>query len=92
VNRPIVEFWVVRVLMHKPKRTPVRIEDMTAAAALTTLALVNTGDLCCLPDGSIAEPVQVFDHELDAHAHAVKLRADFPSADFRVLLSTDATV
>ena len=89
----IVEFWVMRVLLHPgPMRRAVKLDAMTPAAFLGTLALVSTGDLTCLPDGCIAEPVVCFDTEIDAHAHAEKLRTDEPSSDYRVVLNTDVVV
>jgi len=53
------------------------------------MALVVKGDLCCLPDSCIAEPVEVFSDQLAAEAHREKLAADMPSHDFRVVLNTN---
>jgi len=86
------EFWVMRVLLHPGAHRPVTLGDMEAKAAVATLALVATGDLCCLPDGCIAEPVEVFTSELDARAHRVALRSDCPGEDFRIVLNTDCPV
>lgn len=86
-----LEFWVMRVLLHRGRvggRRAVRIEDMDAHAAVATLALVSTGDLCCLPDGSIAEPMEVYVSELEAHSARERLRTDRPHEDFRVVLNS----
>lgn len=85
---PVVEFWVMRVLLHQGRR--VQLDMMTPGACVATLALINTGDLAMLPDGCIAEPVEVFDTELDARAHREKLLRDNPGADYRVVFNGDA--
>lgn len=89
----VIEFWVMRVLLHPgPMRKPVKLDDMTPAARLTTLLAVNRGALCCMPDGCICEPMEVFDTEGPAHVHREKLMRDNPGSDFRVALNTDVTV
>jgi hypothetical protein len=71
---------------------PVQLSMMSMAAQVTTLALVNTGSLVQLPDGSIAEPVEVFAVETDAHAHREQVRRDNPREDFRVIASLDVSL
>lgn len=86
----ILEFWVMRVLLHPgPMRRPVRLADMTPATHLATMMLVNTGELCCMPDGCIAEPVEQYKDQEAAHAAREKLMADNPGADYRVAINTD---
>ena len=63
---------------------------MTPGAYLATTALIASGQLALLPDDSIAEPVEVFTRELDAHAHREKLMRDNPGSDYRVILNADA--
>lgn len=84
------EYWVMRVMLHQGR--PVKYEQMDLLTNLSTRALVSAGDLAMLPDGSIAEPVEVFDDEMAAHAHREKLRRDNPREDFRVIINADITV
>jgi len=89
-SRYRVEFWVLRVILHPgPRRHPVHLNHMDAAAKVTTLALLAIGKLCTLPSGCICEPVEVFDNEVDAHAYRERLATKHPDEDFRVILSTD---
>lgn len=89
------EFWVMRAILHQgPKSGPMRgqavnIEDCTPGAFVAVLALVNTGDYCLLPDGTICEPVEVFTTQLDADAHRAKLSREMPREDFRVIMNVD---
>jgi len=82
---PNVEYWVMRVMLHQGRR--VQLDMMRPGAFIATIALVNTGDLVMLPDGSIAEPVEVFGVEMDAHARREKLMRDNPGSDYRVILN-----
>jgi hypothetical protein len=86
----------MRVLLHERgtrfgRPVQLSLAHMSPGALVATAALVNTGDLALLPDGSIAEPVEVFDREVDAHAHREKLMRDCPGQDFRVILNSDVT-
>lgn len=81
----------MRVLLHQG-RQPVQLDMMTPGAYLATQALIAAGSLAMLPDGSICEPVEVFDHEAAAHEHRAQLQAQHPSEDFRVILNADVTV
>lgn len=85
------EFWVFRVLLHQGKQ-PVQLDMMTPGAYLATQALIAAGSLAMLPDGSICEPVEVFDDEASAHAYREALRKKHPEEDFRVILNADVTV
>lgn len=92
------EFWVMRVVLHKG-RQPAQLSMMTPGAYLATMGLVATGDLVLIPgrdplgrDTVIAEPLEVFSLEADAHEHRRKLLVDHPGADFRVVMNTDITV
>jgi hypothetical protein len=93
VSGPVSEFWVVRVLLHPgPHKRPAKLAHMDLPAQVATLALVNTGDLGCLPDGCIFEPVEVFSDQLDAHAHREQLQADNSDEDYRVILNTNVVI
>lgn len=81
----------MRVMLHQG-RQPVQLSMMTPGAYVATQALIADGSLALLPDGSICEPVEVFDLEADAHAHRAQLAAKHPAEDFRVILNADVTV
>lgn len=91
-NMGVIEFWVMRVLMHPGTWNPE--SDVGRAIA----ANVERGALAVLPDGCIAEPVEVFAEELDAHEHAAKLKHDSrditgtATEDYRVILNADVPV
>lgn len=85
------EYWVMRVLLHQG-RVPVQLDMMSPGAYVATQALIASGSLAMLPDGSICEPVEVFDDEPAAHAHRAKLAEKHPGEDFRVILNADVTV
>lgn len=90
-SAPRTEFWVMRVMLYQGRPVQLSLDSMTPGAYVATQALVNTGSLALLPDGSIAEPVEVFDVELEAHAHRERLRRQYPGEDFRVVLNADVT-
>lgn len=83
------EFWVVRVLLHQGRR--VQLSMMSPGAYVATVALITAGELMMLPDGSIAEPVEVRDAELDAHALREQLLRDNPGSDYRVVMNADVS-
>ena len=86
------EFWVMRAVLHQKgvaRGEPVNIDDCTPEAFVGVLALVNAGDFCLLPDGTICEPVEVFRSQLDADAHMAQLKEKHPGEDFRVVLNMD---
>jgi hypothetical protein len=76
----------MRVMLHQGRK--VQLELMTATSRATIQVALDRGSLAMLPDNSIAEPVEVFDDELDAHAYRETLRKKHPDEDFRVILST----
>lgn len=80
------EYWVMRVMLHQGRK--VQLELMTATSRATIQVQLDRGALAMLPDNSIAEPVEVFDDEVDAHAYRETLRRKHPDEDFRVILST----
>lgn len=84
-----VEFWLMRVLLHPgPMRRPVTLANIPDPRTLAqAMAHVERGELACLPDGCIAEPVEVFASEMAAHAARERLLRDKPASDFRVVLS-----
>jgi hypothetical protein len=81
----------MRVLLHQG-RVPVQLSMMTPGAFIATTALIASGSLACLPDGSICEPVEVFDQEPDAHTHRAQLAAKHPGEDFRVIMNADISI
>lgn len=89
------EFWVMRALLHqkgKAAGAPVNIEHCTPGSFLAVMALVNTGDYALLPDGTICEPVEVYQSQMVADAEAAKLRAEYPDEDFRVIMNLDVAL
>jgi len=80
----------MRVLLHQG--VPVQLDLMTPGARIACEACIMTGTLAMLPDGSIAEPVEVFDAEEMAHEHRRQLVVKHPGVDFRVVISADVTV
>jgi len=84
------EWWVMRVLLHEG--APVQLDLMTPGARIACEVVIATGSLAMLPDGSICEPVEVFDSEAPAHAHRAILLARHPGSDFRVIVNADVTV
>ena len=88
---PVVEYWVMRVLLHESGR-PLQMDMLAPGVRIATRACVETGTLAMLPDGSICEPVEVFDVEEMAHEHRSKLQGEHKGADFRVVLTAGVTV
>ena len=76
----IVEFWLVRVLLHRGRNS------LPPRAGV--LAAISRGELACLPDGCIAEPVEQFAREELAHEACERRKADDPSSDYRVIINT----
>ena len=85
------EYWVMRVLYHNGAQL-----SLDAASALPiasqVLSCIERGSLALLADNVIAEPVEVFDNELEARAHREQLIAKHPSTDFRVILNADVSL
>jgi hypothetical protein len=85
----VVEFWVMRVLLHPgPMRRQLKLKDLGPDDMRAYLEHVQRGELTCLPDGCIAEPMEQFKTELDAHAERERLARDKPSEDYRVILNS----
>jgi hypothetical protein len=76
----------MRVMLHQGRK--VQLELLTETSRATIQVAIDRGALAMLPDNSIAEPVEVFEDELDAHAYRETLRRKHPAEDFRVVLST----
>jgi hypothetical protein len=85
------EYWVMRRWrMYKDgKYYPVTLSMMTPSAQVATLALLSQGKLACLPDDTLAEPVEVFDTEQQAIEHRRVLTTKHPDEDFRVVMNVD---
>lgn len=79
------EYWVMRVMLHQGRK--VQLELMTPTSRATIQVAIDKGALAMLPDNSIAEPVEVFADEVDAHAYRETLRKKHPDEDFRVILN-----
>lgn len=83
----VMEFWVMRVLLH-PGRRPLKLGELEGADRATVLAHVARGEMTCLPDGCIAEPWEQYRDEATAHAERERLVRDRPADDWRVVLNT----
>jgi hypothetical protein len=89
----VVEFWVMRVLLHPgPQRRPVTFNTLPNNEHAAAMAHVARGDLTVLPDNSIAEPVEMFSSQLEADGHREQLQLAMPGEDFRVILNSSVTV
>lgn len=93
-TKPVVEWWVMRAVLHDVTRERVQLTMFPAGSTLhdAIVAKVDAGDFALLPDSTICEPIEVFDDEPSAHAHRAKLQAAHPAEDFRVILNADVTV
>ena len=79
----------MRVLLHQG-RVPLQLSLLTDTSKADVMVLVDNGKLAVLPDGCIAEPVEVFDNdEESAHAYREVLRRKHPAEDFRVVAQSD---
>lgn len=85
-----VEYWVMRVILHHGRKVQLDLLQPTERAEVT--ARLDNGALVMMPDASIAEPVEVFSDELEAHAHREAMRKKHPAEDFRVILNGDVPV
>lgn len=85
----VLEFWVMRVLLHPgPMRKQLKLADLNPDDMKAFLAHVERGELTCLPDGCICEPVEQYKSQLDADAARERFVRDSPGADYRVVLNT----
>lgn len=84
----------MRVLLHQGPRgcVPVQLDMMTPGARIACEVCINTGTLAMLPDGSIAEPVEVFDTDVEAREHRTQMLAKWPELDLRIILNADVAV
>lgn len=88
-----IEFWVMKVLLHPgPQRRPMSFANIGAREYLRAMACVERGSLTCLPDGCIAEPLQVYSHQLEADEHRETIAKADPEGDYRVILNSSVTV
>lgn len=76
----------MRVMLHQGRK--VQLDLLTETSRATLQVALDRGALAVLPDNSIAEPVEVFEDELDAHAYRETMRKKHPAEDFRVVIST----
>ncbi len=83
------EYWVMRVMLHQGRK--IQLDLLTETSRATVQVALDKGALAMLPDNSIAEPVEVFAEELDAHAYREALRKKHPNEDFRVIMNADTT-
>lgn len=72
-------------MLHQGRK--VQLELLTDTSRATLQVAIDRGALAVLPDNSIAEPVEVFEDEVDAHAYRETLRRKHPDEDFRVILN-----
>jgi hypothetical protein len=80
----------MRVLLHPgPARKELKLGDLVANEKTHVMGLVKSGDLCCLPDGCIAEPVEVFADQTEAALHCEKMKHDDKGSDYRLVLTTE---
>lgn len=84
------EFWVMRVLLHQGVK--VQLDLLTPSSRAQIVGAIDKGALALLPDSSIAEPVEVFDDEHQAHVYRETLRKKHPAEDFRVILNGDTAL
>ena len=86
------EYWVMRVFRHQHGRMagrPVRMEHMTIAAQIAAMASMHAGLVVVLPDGSLAEPCEVFEDQIEAEKHRRVLQDRMEREDFRLVLNAD---
>jgi hypothetical protein len=83
------EYWVMRVCRALRTNEPIVFSQCDAATQITVNALAYLGKLCIMPDGTVTEPIEVFDVEADAQAHRLFCRRRWPREDFRVVINAD---
>lgn len=77
------EVWLCRVLLHQG-HAGAKLAGLDEQAVL---AKVIAGELGCLPDGAIVEPVQSFRTEPEAAAERERRMRDAPGEDWRVVIT-----
>lgn len=75
------DIWLCRVLVRGP-----RVAQLSMDALQSYYAKVSTGDLACLQDGAIVEPVQQFETEGLAQLARERKLVDEPNTDWRVVV------
>jgi hypothetical protein len=83
-----VEYWVMKVLLHRPTGRRVLVQELSPRDVVTYLANVESGSMSCLQDGTIVEPVEHFKPEEEATAERERRLRDDPKGDYRVILTT----
>lgn len=78
----------MRIVLHQGRILQLDLFSGVNATGQLATAKPSAG-FVMLPDNSIAEPVEVFDDELQAHAHREVMRKRHPGEDFRVILNSD---
>lgn len=83
----------MRVLLHPgPMRHEVKMGDLVPAEKRHVVGLIEAGELLCLPDGCIAEPVEVFDSQESCAVHCEKMKRDDAGSDYRLVITMEVPV
>lgn len=96
----VVEFWVVRVLLHARTRRPAKLRQMDLLDQFTAVKGLHDGTFGQLPDGSIFEPLESWtapatepaslqSAQDSAHERQQQLARDNPTHDYRVIMNAD---
>lgn len=84
------EIWLCKVLMHPgPPYGPMRAQDLNADSHQGVMLKIVSGDLGCLSDGCIVEPIQAYATEALAVADRDVYAARDASQDYRVVLTME---
>ena len=84
---------MVKLLLHPGTWKPIRQLDLPTLERIELAERVDRGELVIMPsDGAIGEPVEVFRRQLDANEHMLKLAADNPEEEYRIVMNADVTV
>jgi hypothetical protein len=76
-----VDVWLCKVLLH-----PGRVVQMRLDVLQPYYARVASGELACLDDGCIVEPIEQLRTEAEAHAARERKLVDEPGVDWRVVV------
>jgi hypothetical protein len=82
------EYWVMRVVLHHGRQTQLNLFAGVDATGKLLVCKPSDG-FVLLPDYAIAEPVEVYDVELEAHIARDLMASEHPAEDFRVILNSD---
>jgi len=89
----VLEFWVMKVLLHPgPMKRPMTLRNINDATHAAVMVHVQAGELTTLPDGCIAEPVEQYPTQMEAHAEREKFASDDRVGDYRVVLNSSLAV